>query len=111
MKRCNKLIIYFQKCGETGRQYTYGQLRDHSSALAVRLQTQFGLKQHDVVAICLPNIPEFAIAALATFEAGLIVTSVNPIYTSGNKIIVTDLNENKTVSIRARLIEKSIFIF
>lgn len=72
-----------QKCGETGRQYTYAQLRDHSSALAVRLQTQFGLRQKDVVAICLPNIPEFAIAALASFEAGLIATSVNPIYTSG----------------------------
>lgn len=76
--------IHFQKCGETGRQYTYAQLRDHTLALAVRLQTQFGLKQGDVIAICLPNIPEFAIAALATIEAGIIATSVNPIYTSGN---------------------------
>ncbi|XP_037036735.1 probable 4-coumarate--CoA ligase 1 [Bradysia coprophila] len=70
------------KCGETGREYTYAQLRDHTSALAVRFQTQFGLKQGDVLAICLPNIPEFAIAALATIEAGIVATSVNPIYTS-----------------------------
>lgn len=76
--------IIFQKCGETGRQYTYAELRDNSSALAVRLQTQFGLKQGDVLAICLPNIPEFAIVALASFEAGVIATSVNPIYTPGN---------------------------
>ncbi|KAJ6633242.1 4-coumarate--CoA ligase 1 [Pseudolycoriella hygida] len=70
------------KCGETGRQYTYAQLRDHSLALAVRLQTQFGLKQGDVLAICLPNIPEFAIVALGTLEAGIIATTVNPIYTA-----------------------------
>lgn len=83
----SKFMIYnLQKCGETGRQYTFAQMRDHSAALAVRLQTQLGLKKGDVVAICLPNIPEFPIAALAAFEAGLVATSVNPIYTSGKHI-------------------------
>lgn len=99
-----------QKCGETGRQYSYAQLRDHSSALAVRLQTQFGLKQRDVVAICLPNIPEFAIAALATFEAGLIVTSVNPIYTSG-KINVLLSRPNKCQLSGIKLTALSVYTF
>lgn len=70
-------------CGETGRKYTYSQLRDHSAAVAFRLQTKFNLKRGDVVAICLPNVPEFAIALLGVLEAGLVITTLNPIYTEG----------------------------
>lgn len=73
----------FQVCGVTDRKFTYAELRDHSAAFAVRLQSQFRFKQNDVVAVCLPNIPEFPIATLGAAEAGLIVTTVNPIYTPG----------------------------
>lgn len=58
-------------------------MRDHCAALAVRLQTQFQLKQNDVVAVCLPNLPEYPIATLSVTEAGLIITTVNPTYTAG----------------------------
>lgn len=44
-------------CGVTGRKYTYGKLRDHCAALAISLREKFGLKQDEVVAICLPNVP------------------------------------------------------
>lgn len=71
----------------TGRQYTYAQMRDSSAALALRLQTEFNLKQNDVIAICLPNTPEFPIAILGAIEAGLRVTTVNPIYTAGEIFI------------------------
>ena len=67
----------------TDRKYTFAELRDRCGALAVRLQTQFKLQQNDVVAVCLPNVPEFPIATLGSVEAGLIVTSVNPTYTAG----------------------------
>ncbi|KAM7346537.1 acyl-CoA synthetase family member pudgy [Cochliomyia hominivorax] len=66
----------------TGRQYTFAELRDSSAALAVRFQTKFKLGKGDVVAICLPNLPEYPGAVLGAIEAGLIVTTVNPIYTA-----------------------------
>lgn len=71
-------------CGETDRALSYAQLRDHCAAVAVRLQRpEFGLGERDVVALCLPNTPDFPIACLGVLEAGLTVTSVNPIYTAG----------------------------
>ncbi|XP_037935699.1 probable 4-coumarate--CoA ligase 3 [Teleopsis dalmanni] len=69
-------------CIITGRQYTFAELRDASAAFAVRLQTKFKLGKNDVLAICLPNLPEYPIAALGAIEAGLTVTTVNPIYTA-----------------------------
>lgn len=89
-------------CGITGRKYTYARLRDHCAALALRLRKEIGLQQDDIVAICLPNEPglfdddhkqllsptamcvfsEYPIAVLGAIEAGLIVTTVNPRYSS-----------------------------
>lgn len=66
----------------TGRQYTFAEVRDSSAALAVRLQTKFKLGKGDVLAICLPNLPEYPGAVLGAIEAGLTVTTVNPIYTA-----------------------------
>lgn len=80
-------IIFFfsilQECGVTGRSYTYSELRDQTAAFAVNLQNKFGLQKDDVFAICLANSPEFPIASLGAIEAGLIVTTINPIYTAG----------------------------
>lgn len=72
-----------QVCGITGRSYTYSRLRDHSAALAIRLQTKLNLHIGEVIGLCLPNIPEYAIATLGAIEAGLVVTTMNPIYTAG----------------------------
>ena len=41
------------------------------------------MKEGDTCAVCLPNLPEFPIAVLGAIEAGLIISTVNPIYTSG----------------------------
>lgn len=79
-------------CGVTGRKYTYAKLRDHSAAVAIRLQKK--LKMGDVAAICLPNIPEFAIALLGVFEAELVVTTINPLYTAGQKMTLKLIFEN-----------------
>jgi len=40
-----------------------------------------GATPGQVLAVLLPNIPEFAVTALGAIEAGLTVTTVNPIYT------------------------------
>lgn len=44
-------------CGVSGRSYKYGALRDHCAALAIRLRKNLGVKDDDVVAVCLPNVP------------------------------------------------------
>lgn len=62
-----------------------------SKALARYLRHSLGLEVGDTVAIVLPNIPEFAIALLGSAEAGLRVTTVNPIYTHGK--VDNDNNE------------------
>lgn len=76
-------LLLFQVCGITDRSYTYAQLRDHSAAFAVRLQQKLHLGHKDVLAVCLPNVPEYPIAILGAMEAGLQVTTVNPVYTPG----------------------------
>lgn len=50
----NKVAIV---CAVTGRKYTYAKMRDHCAAFAIRMRTSLGLKQNDVLAICLPNVP------------------------------------------------------
>lgn len=74
-----------QVCGITGRQYTYSQMRDHSAALALKLQNKLKLKGGEAVAVCLPNIPEYPTAVLGPLEAGLVVTPINPYYNAGKK--------------------------
>lgn len=74
----NKVAIV---CGITGRQYTFAQLRDRCAAVAYRLRTEYGLQRGDVIAISMQNEPEFVIAVLGALEAGLVVTTVNPLYT------------------------------
>lgn len=44
---------------------------------------QCGLKPGEVIGVLLPNIPEYIIVAHGAFEAGLVVTFVNPLYTPG----------------------------
>lgn len=79
-------------CGETDRALSYAQLRDHCAAVAVRLQRpEFGLAERDVVALCLPNTPDFPIACLGVLEAGLTVTSVNPMYKAGEIVLLCEL--------------------
>lgn len=71
------------ECGITGRKYSYGKLRDHCAAVAYRLRNEFNLQSGDVVAISMPNVPEYAIAVLGSLEAGLKLTTINPVYTAG----------------------------
>lgn len=77
------IFIWLKVDGITDRSLTYDKLRDLSRALAVRLQTSLGLKPGDTVAVCLHNSIEYPIVCLGASEAGVIVTTINPMYTSG----------------------------
>lgn len=90
----NKIAIV---CGITGRKYTYARLRDHSAAVAQRLRTQYGLQRGDVLAISMPNVPEYAIVALGALEAGLTLTIINPTYTAGEHARQLNATEPKLI--------------
>ncbi|XP_025410729.1 4-coumarate--CoA ligase [Sipha flava] len=67
-------------CGLTNRKFTYHQARLSSERFAASLKKR-GTTSGQVLAILLPNIPEFAVTALGAIEAGLVVTTINPVYT------------------------------
>jgi len=66
-------------CGMTGRQYTYQMAKQMSEKFGSSLK-RLGASKGDVVALILPNIPEFPIAFLGCVGAGLTVTTMNPTY-------------------------------
>jgi long-chain acyl-CoA synthetase len=80
-----------------GKTITYRDLDDQSRALGAYLQS-LGLQQGDRVAIMMPNVLQFPIAAAAVVRAGFVVVNVNPLYTprelehqlkdSGSKAII-----------------------
>jgi acyl-CoA synthetase (AMP-forming)/AMP-acid ligase II len=65
----------------TGRRLTYGDLRAGVERFAGGL-AQLGVRQGDVVAIVLPNMPEYPVVFLGTAMAGAVNTTLNPAYTS-----------------------------
>ena len=67
--------------GPTGRVLTYGQLVDAVRRTAAGLAAR-GFGKGDVVAICSPNVPEYAIAFFGVATAGGVNTTVNPLYTA-----------------------------
>lgn len=68
------------ECQVTGRKYTFSQLRTLSRRFASSLRKQ-GFKPGDVLAVMLPNMPDYPVILLGAMEAGLIVSTINPIYT------------------------------
>jgi len=84
--------------GPSGRRLTAGQLADGTRALAGGL-SQRGFGPGRVVAIMLPNLPEFFICFHGAAWAGATITTVNPTYTaaelrhqlndSGAEILIT----------------------
>ena len=70
-----------QVCGLTGRDLTYKQVRLLCKRLATSLLKE-GFKPGDVIAMILPNMPDFPIVALGLMEAGLTLTTLNHAYTT-----------------------------
>jgi len=66
-------------CGMTGRQYTYEMAYNMSKQFGSAL-LRMGAKKGDVLAMVVPNIPEFCIAYLGAVGVGVTLTTMNPTY-------------------------------
>ncbi|CAK1543232.1 unnamed protein product [Leptosia nina] len=69
-------------CATTGHGYTYAQTHRMSINFAASLRTKLKLRNDDVVAIILPNLPEYPCIALGILEAGCITSMMNPMYSA-----------------------------
>jgi acyl-CoA synthetase (AMP-forming)/AMP-acid ligase II len=67
--------------GVSGRGVTYGELREQVRRTAAGLAA-IGVRKGDVVGLCAPNSPEFAIALHAAARLGATVTPANPANTA-----------------------------
>src|SRR5947208_9407875 len=67
--------------GPSGRALTYGQLAAGVERLAAGL-TARGFRRGDVLALFMPNSPDFALAFHGTLAAGGVVTTVNSLATT-----------------------------
>jgi len=63
-----------------GKRYSFGQIDLDSRAFGAYLQG-LGLKPGDRVAIMLPNVPQYPVAAMGILRSGFVVVNVNPLYT------------------------------
>src|SRR5919202_5312697 len=66
--------------GPTGRTLTYGELAEGVGRLAGGLAAR-GIAMGDVVGICCPNVPEWALLFHGALTAGAVVTTLNSLYT------------------------------
>ncbi len=67
--------------GPTGRALTYAELRNQIRALGAGL-TERGFERGDVLAVFMPNGPEYAVAFHGVAAIGGKCTTVNPLYTA-----------------------------
>ena len=68
--------------GPSGRTVTYGGLEASVRGLAAGLARK-GIGKGDVVAVYLPNLPEYAVIFHGVCSAGAVNTTANPLYTPG----------------------------
>jgi acyl-CoA synthetase (AMP-forming)/AMP-acid ligase II len=68
--------------GPSGRSLTYGQLAAGVERFAAGLAAR-GFGRGDVLAMYSPNLPEYAVAVLGAMAAGGVVTTANPLLTTG----------------------------
>lgn len=65
-----------------GRSITYAELDAQSASFAAWLQQEAGLEPGDRVALMMPNLLQYPVALFGVLRAGMVVVSVNPLYTS-----------------------------
>jgi long-chain acyl-CoA synthetase len=63
-----------------GKRLSYLAIKEASDRLAASLQG-LGVQPGDLVALLLPNSPQFVIATYAILKAGAVVVPLNPLYT------------------------------
>jgi len=90
-----------------GHSITFGELDDLSRYFGAYLQKVAGLNKGDRVAVMMPNVLQYPVAAAGILRAGLCVVNVNPLYTprelehqlkdSGARVILIFENFAKTL--------------
>jgi long-chain acyl-CoA synthetase len=65
-----------------GHTLSFADLQRHSDALCQFLLAQPQLQPGDRIALQLPNILQFPVAALGAMKAGLVLVNTNPLYTA-----------------------------
>ena len=100
-KHANKVAYSFM-----GKELTFAQVDAQSRVFAAYLQS-LGLVHGDRVALMMPNIPQYPVAAAGVLRAGFVLVNVNPLYTarelehqlkdSGAKAIIIIENFAKTL--------------
>jgi len=75
-----------------GMSMTYEDLMNHANRFASCL-AEHQIKPGSVVAINLPNIPQYLIAMLGTIKAGCIVSGVSPLLTANE--LIYQLNDSR----------------
>src|SRR5918996_1568752 len=78
--------------GPSGRTITYEQFVGGMRAVASGLQVR-GFAKGDVMAVFLPNLPEYALVFHGVALAGGINTTINPLYTAEE--LAFQLNDSK----------------
>lgn len=65
-----------------GKDLSFAELDQQSRALAGWLLSEGGLKAGDRMAVQLPNLSQYPIAAWAILRSGLVLVNTNPLYTA-----------------------------
>ena len=77
-------FMMFQIDAVRGDTYTMSETHSLSRSFGHGLLS-LGAQPGDVVAVILPNMPEYAVVMLGASEAALVVTTLNPTYTPSKK--------------------------
>ncbi len=76
-ERADEVVLH-----SMGRDYRYRELEADSAALAAFLRQRLNLTPGARVALMVPNLLQFPVAALAVMRADLVLVPVNPLYTA-----------------------------
>ncbi len=79
---------------ESGKRYTYGELRSSVNNMAYRL-LQEGFRPGDTVLLQLPNWPEFVISYFALQKAGLVIVLLTVNHSAREIVHLADLTQPK----------------
>ncbi|KAB0803435.1 hypothetical protein PPYR_00405 [Photinus pyralis] len=74
----NKIAV---ECSLTEKKFTFDEVLCKSRNLSGALRQKLKLNPGDVVAVLLPNMPDYPICVFGSLMASLKVTTINPIYT------------------------------
>ncbi|MDH3647385.1 MAG: AMP-binding protein [Gammaproteobacteria bacterium] len=64
-----------------GKTITFAELDQQSRAFGAYLQRKLGFSRGDRVAIMMPNLLQYPVAAFGLLRAGMVVVNTNPLYT------------------------------